>query len=173
MTVRRMLKCGRCIRDVRIDGGMAHHADWPDPFDEHARSDVETHVAVVDELVACAECATYLNIRHGLVSHPPWVTQGEDWEDHEVRGTCPRCGAFLDGPQGIESAGIEYGKYYVAGVAFYVCRCCRGVWHRFTPGRPSRLAVERFFCDQGGPADGSKYRHPIHETSTKSAPPGV
>jgi hypothetical protein len=168
MTARRMLECAACFTPVRIDKGMAHHS-WPDPFDEPARpdADVHTHIAVINRTLMCAVCANGVNVIGGRAYHVEKAAEGEDWEPHEVRVTCPCCGRFLKGPPGVETASLDYAPYHVAGVAFYIDRACRGVWHRFSLAQEGRMRVEQFFRDQGGPADGSRYRHPVAESASK------
>lgn len=160
MTVEQMLKCARCSHPVRIDKGLALHVSWADPFSEE--NPEPTHsVTILDRKVSCAQCAKPVLVRDGRALHDPKaIAVGDEWEPHEVRVTCPRCGVFLDGPEGVEAVSIDFEPYHLAGVAFYADRRCRGVWHRFPMARKERRIVERFFRDHGATSDGERYLHP-------------
>jgi len=96
-----------------------------------------------------------------------WLHVGPpDGSKHDPLVECPRCGVYLDGGSTMTAHQLPEPPYLIFGVAFWQCRLCRSVWHRWGsdefgvtwrrwgPDDPRRRRVESYFVSLGGAPSG-------------------
>ena len=113
----------------------------------------------------CALCGDPLAQHAGAWRHAGVLVAADE---HDPLVECPRCGKNLDGGSPFAMAGrdIPFPPYMLFAIAFWTCRRCGGVWHRWGtdnidgvvrrwgPDDERRERVEAYFAELGGKPDG-------------------